>query len=264
MALVVTRLAAQRVRGATPLGSWGRSALGIAAASVVAVPFLVLGDANPTLVVGVLSALWLWLGATLLEHHRAPDVSYSVLVLVAAVAVVTAGLRLRVTGTDGWDAIVTIALIGAVVSAWRSSRTDDAQLLDWTTTLGLTAGALAGFGGQESAAALGATLVGGCVGFAAYALPPVAARLRRPGGLMLGLLAVVLVLAARPALGAPRDSAIALIFLALPVLDAVVVLGARLRGRAGNGPQAAFSRMWTPQAEPRPITCARPTFAPSI
>ncbi len=27
---------------------------------------------------------------------------------------------------------------------------------------------------------------------------------------------------------------------------------------------AAFSRTCTPQAEPRPITCARPTFAPSI
>ncbi len=32
----------------------------------------------------------------------------------------------------------------------------------------------------------------------------------------------------------------------------------------GCGRQAAFSRMCTPQAEPRPITCARPSRAPSI
>src|SRR5580704_1701147 len=33
----------------------------------------------------------------------------------------------------------------------------------------------------------------------------------------------------------------------------------------GRPPQAAdFSKMWTPHADPRPMTWARPTFAPSI
>lgn len=235
VALLVTRLAAQRVRGATPFASWGGSSLGIAAAVTVSVPFLVLGDADAPLVVGVLSALWLWLATTLLERRRAPEAIYPILVLFAAAAVVAAGLQLSVTGTGPGDAIATIALIGAVVSAWRSSQTRDGQLLGWTAAIGLTAGALAGFAGQDAAAAVGATLVGGCVGFAAYWLPPIAARLRRPGALMLGFLAVVLVLDARPALGAPRDSVIPLVFLALPLLDAFVVLGARLRGRRLDG-----------------------------
>jgi hypothetical protein len=60
-----------------------------------------------------------------------------------------------------------------------------------------------------------------------------------------------------PGATAPADRS-----LLSPVVANSATTGAT--GVDADGQAADFSRMWTPQAEPRPMTWARPTVAPSI
>ena len=178
--LVVTPVAARRRRGRTGhrsrSRSRGSSSAGIALAILVTAPFLFFGSDAP-LAVGVLAGLALWLfGRATAQRGRTSERTRDMALLLASVGVVAAGLRISVTGYAVGDGVVTVAVVFLAAGAWRSARTRDGLLLGWAITVAATAGWLGGLGGQRAAAAIAAAVVGSCLAFLAYWMPPTAAR----------------------------------------------------------------------------------------
>ena len=231
VALIVTPLAARhaagvRWRGGVPAIS---SATGLAAGLAACTPFL--GGADTPLVMGVLAGLWLFVAGGLADRDALPRRLGHAPLLAGASVVVIGGLRLSVTGYEVGDALVTFAVVCAATAAWRSAETRDGLLAGWAVVTAAAAAALGGLAGQPAIAAMGAGLIGAALGFLAYWLPPTVARLRSGGAMLLGFLAVVLTLDAHPVLGAPRNTVVPVLLLALPLLDTALVTGAHLRGR---------------------------------
>lgn len=231
-ALIVTPVAARRVRPARPgdASRRGRPGSSLGPLAGVLVSVWALGDASAPLVVGTLAAVWLWVAGYLVDRGSAPDVLRPCSLLAAAGLVVAAGLRLRVTGFEAGDAIAAIVVTFGVASAWRSSNNRDGLLIGWTVAIATAAGALGGLAGQSSLAALSAATVGASLGFLAWWFPPVEARLRTSGSLMLGFFVCVLALDADPVVVGPDAVVVPLLLVALPVVDAVLVATARVRG----------------------------------
>jgi len=206
------------------------TALGPLAGVVVAVPFAV-GELDGVLGVALVASAWLWWAGFLTERGRLPRQISPVALPAAAIAVVAAGLRFEVTGTAALDAALTVALVWLASSAWRSAETRDVLLAGWAGGIGATAALLGGLAGQDAIAVLGAALAGACLGTAAFLTPPIEARLRRPGAMFIGFLATVLAIDALTVQPVPAAAVVATLLLALPVIDTLLVLGARLRGR---------------------------------
>lgn len=227
VALVVTPIVARRARGRTRWSPLTSSA-GLCAGVAIVVPFL--AGADTGLIVGLVAALGLWAVGTLVDRGRAHPRLGFVALGAATLAVTAAGLRVPVTGFGAGDVVATLIGVLGAAAAWRSGLTRDGLLVGWAAAIAVGAGVLGGLAGQDALASCGAVLVGASIGFLAYWLPPTAARLRTGGAMPLGFLAVVVALDAQPTLGAPRDAAIPLILLALPLLDTTFVVVARLRG----------------------------------
>ena len=228
VAFVVTPLSARR-RDGRARRSVLTSSAGLFAGVAVVLPFL--DDADTPLVVGVVAALGLWVVGSLVDRGHVPRVAAPWALGAATVAVTAAGLRLHVTGFSTGDVVVTLVVVFAAASAWRSGLTRDGLLAGWAVAAGVSAGLLGYFAGQDSLVAVGAVIVGASVGFLAYWFPPSAARLRVAGSKLLGFLAVVAALDARPVLGTPRDAAIAVLILLLPLVDTACVASAAVCGR---------------------------------
>ena len=216
-----------------------RAPLATAAGPLIGVGFavpLAVAHLDAVSSVGLVGAAWLWCAGQLIDRRLMPHVLRRVAVGAAAALVVLAGLRLEVTGVEWADVVVTLGVVWLATSTWRSAETRDGLLLGWAAAIAVGAGVIGGLGGQADIAVLGAAVVGASLGFVAYVVPPVAARLRTGGALFLGFLTVVLALGAKPSTPTPGTALAPLFLLALPLIDALFAGAARLRGR-GNEPR---------------------------
>ena len=242
-ALIATPLLARwsrrHSRRRTPLATAAGPVVGVAAA----LPF-VIPDLDSTLAIGLIAAAWLWAAGQLMERGLLPTPLRRLTIVAAAGMVVAADLRLRVTGVEAADVVVTLVVVWLGTSAWRSAETRDGLLLGWAGIIGGGAGLIAGLGGQDAVTALAAGLGGAALGFLAYVTPPVAARLRTGGALFIGFLAVLVALSAEPSTPAPGDGLAPLLLLALPLLDAALAGIALIRGRGSEGRTLGLVGRW--------------------
>ena len=242
-ALIATPLLARwtrsRSRRRAPLATAAGPLLGVAAS----LPFF-LADIDSTLAIGLVAAMWLWAAGQLMERGLLPRPLRRLMIVAAAGMVVAAGLRLRVTGVDAVDILVTLVIVWLGTSAWRSAETRDVLLLGWAGIIAGGAGLIAGLGNQEPVTVLAAGIGGASIGFLAYVTPPVAARLRTGGALFLGFLAVLVALSAEPVTPAPADAAAPLLLLALPLVDAFLAGVGQLRGRGREGRTLGLVGRW--------------------
>ncbi len=188
-------------------------------------------DISGRLVAAGVAAIALALAGTLDEHGRLPRRATFIAELIAAVAVVGAGLRVGVMGPDLIDGAVTVVWLVSVTTAWNGLADPDG--LAAGVTLGAAGGvfALAGFGNQDALAAIAAATAGACLGFLAYNLPPASLVADRGATLFLGFVIAVATVEARPAIGAPGSLTVPLMLASVALLDAVFVAFARLRHR---------------------------------
>jgi UDP-GlcNAc:undecaprenyl-phosphate GlcNAc-1-phosphate transferase len=149
--------------------------------------------------------------------------------VLAAVAVVSVGIRVHATGVVAIDVGLTILWVVGVTNALNLLDNMDglAGGVSVVTAAGVLA--LAALAGQHVVTALAAGLAGACVGFLAYNVRPAAIFMGDAGSLFLGFLLSVAVLEVDPALGQPASFLVPLVLLALPVLDTTTVTLARLR-----------------------------------
>jgi UDP-N-acetylmuramyl pentapeptide phosphotransferase/UDP-N-acetylglucosamine-1-phosphate transferase len=206
------------------------------AAAVICGSFLVPGVPGWVVVTGV-AALALALFGTAHDDHAFPGWVRLGVVGAAAAAAVAAGARVEATGVAALDVVGTVVWIVAVAIGTRwLDRTDG---LAASTMAAAAAGvfALAGFGGQNVVAVLGAATGGACAGFLAYNMRPASVFLREGGALFLGYLVAVLAIELRPVIGAPGSASVPILLLAVPVLEITLVPLSQLRHRRRVSPE---------------------------
>ena len=235
VALVATPVLARRGtphrRRRASLATAAGPLLAVAAALPLAIPEL-----DRELGVVLVGALWVWVAGQLTERGALPPVAERLAIGLAAAAVVIAGLRVELTGVGWLDAVLTVAVVWAATSAWRSAQTRDGLLLGWAGVIAAGAALLGGLGTQAAVSVLGAAVVGAAFGFLPYVVPPVAARLRRGGAWFLGFLAVTLALASEPSAPGLSTTIALLLLVALPLIEGAMGAAAQRRGR-GHDPR---------------------------
>jgi Protein of unknown function (DUF4012) len=219
------------------------TALAVVAATLLGA-LVVIAHADTKLVVGIVTALWLAYAGQLTENGLLPKVVRWVTIPAAAVALTFGGLRLEVTGTAATDYVATVLLVWLAISAWRSAPTRDNLLLCWGIVIVAGAGIAGGLSGQLAVAGIAAATVGACIGFFPYVVPPIAARLRAGGAQFLGCMVVVLALDAHVQIAPPAAAIVPLLFLTLPLVDALLVIAARLRDHDADAMDAGLPGRW--------------------
>ena len=212
--------------------------------AVVATLPLTIADLDAVTAVALVGALWLWAAGQLIDRRMLPTALRQLAIGAAAALVAAAGLRLKVTGVAWADVVVTVAVVWAATSAWRSAETRDGLLLGWAIVTAAGAALLGGLGAQAGISELGFAVVGASFGFLAYVVPPVVARLRTGGALFLGFLTVVLAIAAEPSVEPPIAALAPLLLIALPLIDGVITGAARLRGRGQDAHRLGLAGRW--------------------
>ncbi|MGH9013416.1 MAG: undecaprenyl/decaprenyl-phosphate alpha-N-acetylglucosaminyl 1-phosphate transferase [Acidimicrobiia bacterium] len=149
--------------------------------------------------------------------------------VVAAAAVIGAGVRAQPSGVEALDVAVTFL--------WIVGITNALNLLD--NMDGLAAGVAAVAAGglfvllagadQPVVGVCAAALAGACCGFLAHNTRPASIFMGDAGSLFLGFVLAVAAIEVRPGLSPPGSLVVPLVLLALPVLDTTVVTLARLR-----------------------------------
>jgi hypothetical protein len=212
--------------------------------AVVATLPLTIADLDAVTAIALVGALWLWAAGQLIDRRMLPSVLRRLAIGAAAALVAAAGLRLEVTGVGWADVVVTVIVVWAATSAWRSAETRDGLLLGWAAVTAAGAALLGGLGGQADISELGFAVVGASFGFLAYVVPPVAARLRTGGALFLGFLTIVLAIAAEPSIEPPIAALASLLLIALPLTDGVITRAARLRGHGRDAHHLGLAGRW--------------------
>ena len=167
---------------------------------------------------------------------RADRVTMGAIVGAAAVAVAV-GVRFGPTGVGLFDVLGAFVVIVVVTQAANGLGNTDGLAGGLGMVLALGVFAPAAFGHQNDLASVMAGLVGACVGFLAFNLPPASLFMGRAGRLAIGYVVAVGALALAPATGAGtvsdgwRDVTVPLILLGVLLLDAAVVGTDRLRRR---------------------------------
>ena len=142
---------------------------------------------------------------------------------VAAVGAVVAGVRFAPTGVGVLDVVLGVAVVASVTIAVDGLGNSDALVpgLGALAAAGLLA--IAGFGAQLGVANAAAGLLGACVAFLAFNLPPASLFAGRGGRLATGFALGVLVCSIETEPGPPVALLVGLVLVAVPLLDLVVV-----------------------------------------
>jgi UDP-GlcNAc:undecaprenyl-phosphate GlcNAc-1-phosphate transferase len=150
--------------------------------------------------------------------------------VVAAGAVIAAGVRADVTGILAFDIVLTLIWIVGVTNAVNFLDNMDGLAAGVTGAGAGAAFVLAAMNGQVGVATLAAALAGACLGFLAFNARPATIFMGDAGSLFLGFLLATLVLEVQPEFVVPPASfAVPLLLVAIPVLDIATVIVSRLR-----------------------------------
>lgn len=200
--------------------------------SGLAATMVVNGSAE--IVLGTAGVLIPALGAALLGYaddrqHLDPKLRIGLQAALAVVAFL-AGSQVRVTGIPLLDAIATMVFYLVVVNG--INLLDNSDGLAGSTVLVSAVGAsvIAAIFGQQLVGLLGVALVGVCLGFLWHNWHPATVYLGDAGAYFLGFLLATLVIRLRPDSVPPvAGSIIALLLVALPLVDTTYVVVKRLR-----------------------------------
>lgn len=173
---------------------------------------------------GVLGALGLV--DDLRPLHAAPRL---LLQLAAAVTVAAIGLRLTVTGVPVVDGIATVVWVLAITNAVNFVDNMDALAAGIAVPAAAAVAVIALNSGELPVAIVALCLAGSCVGFLLYNRPPASIYLGDAGSQFLGFMLAVLAVEVHPKADLLARASLPILLLALPALDIVVVIGARLR-----------------------------------
>ncbi len=150
--------------------------------------------------------------------------------VVAALAAVSIGLRTGITGAAVSNVISIVVFLVVMVESLRlldvGSRAAAAVGAPAATALGIVAAGT----GQDAVATLAFALAGGLAGLLVVGTGQTFV-LGEPGSLFGGFLLGVLLVEVAPATSAPASVAVVLPVVAIPLLNAAVVVGDRLRRR---------------------------------
>jgi len=165
------------------------------------------------------------------ERRRGVDRQVALAAFLAAVVAVVAGVRFAPTGVGVLDVVLGVAIVFGLTMAFDGLGNADSLVagLAGVSALGLLA--LGGFAEQFGVANGAAGILGACVAFLAYNLPPASLFAGRAGRLATGFALGVLALSVHTVPGPPGPLVVPLMLLAVPLLDAGVVLFDRLQRR---------------------------------
>ncbi|MFN8024865.1 MAG: DUF4012 domain-containing protein [Acidimicrobiia bacterium] len=164
------------------------------------------------------------------ERSEDADRITFVATVVAALVAVVAGARFGPTGVWLFDVLGAFALVLVVTQAADGLGNVDSLATSIGAGVAFGVFAPAAFGTQDALASVFAGLVGACFAFLAFNLRPASLFIGRSGRLAIGFAISVGALALRPVAGdAWRDLAVPLILLGVLLLDALIVIGYRLR-----------------------------------
>jgi len=150
---------------------------------------------------------------------------------VIGLAAWTLGTRIEVlVGVPLFDLVLTVVVIMVVVNGINLLDNTDGLAGASVLVSALGAGIIAVIFGQELVSVLGFALVGVCLGFLWHNWFPARVYLGDSGAYFLGFLLAVLVIRLRPeSLSREAGIAIAILLLALPIVDTFYVIVSRLR-----------------------------------
>ena len=153
--------------------------------------------------------------------------------LVAAVAAMTAGVRVNITGEAVLDSVVTIVWIVAITNAVNFLDNMDGLAGCLAAVSAASAFVLASAAGQTVVATAASAVVGACLGFLIYNRRPASIYMGDAGSLFLGFLLAIVVNQVDPRQSPPRSWVVPALLLGIPVLDTTTVMVTRWRnGRA--------------------------------
>ncbi|MFA5884664.1 MAG: DUF4012 domain-containing protein [Acidimicrobiia bacterium] len=230
---VARRLARRRAQAARPedhvRGTRRRAGALLAVGPVAG--FLVAPGAGSHVAVAAVGAAALGLFGAAVERRRGFGRWVALAVVVAALGAVVAGVRFAPTGVGVLDVVFGFVLVSAVTLAVDGLGNSDALVpgLGALSAAGLLA--IAAFGEQLGVANGAAGLLGACVAFLAFNLPPASLFAGRGGRLATGFALGVLVCSVDTEPGPPVALIVALVLVAVPLLDLVVVTFDRAQRR---------------------------------
>jgi len=195
------------------------------------VGLLLAQDVSAELVVLALGAAALAAVGLWLEDRPDAGRLRVIAVAVAAGGAVAAGVRIGPTGVGVLDVLGAFGLIALFAIAVDGLGGTDGLACGIGVVAGVGGLALAGFGGQAGLAVVAAGLVGACTGFLAFNTRPASLFVGRGGRLAIGYSLAVTALIVEPAIDPPASLLVPLALLAVPLLDAAIVLVDRLRRR---------------------------------
>jgi UDP-N-acetylmuramyl pentapeptide phosphotransferase/UDP-N-acetylglucosamine-1-phosphate transferase len=195
------------------------------------VGFAVAAGAGAGTGAAALGAVGLALFGVAVERRRDADRLVAPAVLVAALGAVAAGVRFAPTGVAILDVVLAVGLVVAITVAFDGLGNTDGLVAGMGSVAGLGLVALAGFAEQFRVADVAAGLLGGCLAFLAYNLPPASLFAGRSGRLATGYAVAVLALSVDTAAGPPAPLLVPLALTAIPLLDLALVLTDRAQRR---------------------------------
>ena len=147
----------------------------------------------------------------------------------AAVAAVTVGAEVHITGNPVADGIATVVWIVAMTNALNFLDNMDGLASCIAATSAASAFVLASAAGQTVVATAASAVFGACLGFLLYNRRPASIYMGDAGSLFLGYLLAIVVLQVDPAQTQPRSWVVPALLLGLPVLDTTTVMVGRWR-----------------------------------
>lgn len=174
------------------------------------------------------------LGAALLGYaddrrHIEPKLRIALQAVLGLVAYLS-GSQIALTGQPVIDGLITVAFYLVVVNGINLLDNSDGLAGATVLIAGLGASVIAAIFGQQLVGLLGFALVGVCIGFLWHNWYPATVYLGDAGAYFLGFLLATLVIRLRPESLPPlAGSVIALLLVALPVIDTTYVVLKRIR-----------------------------------
>jgi UDP-GlcNAc:undecaprenyl-phosphate GlcNAc-1-phosphate transferase len=215
-----------------PIPKLGGLAVAVAFAAVAIVGLLGLG--RPDTLALALAALLPALGGALVGYvddlkHLPPLVRLSLQGLLGVLAWAL-GTRVSVSGNEIVDLVLTVSFFMIVVNGINLLDNSDGLAAGTVLVSSLGAGVIAVLYGQELVSLLGFALVGVCFGYLWHNWHPARVYLGDSGAYFLGFMLATLVIRLTPSsASAAAGVAIALLLVALPIVDTSYVVITRLR-----------------------------------
>ena len=225
------RTASARGRAGDPTVRGNRRRAGAILAVGPVAGLVVAPAAGDRIVLAAVGAAVLGLLGAAYERRRDLGREVAAVVAVATLVAVVAGVRFAPTGIGVLDVVLGLVVVYGVTMGFDGLGNSDAMVpgLGATSALGLLA--LGGFAEQWGVANGAAGILGACVAFLAFNLPPASLFAGRGGRLATGFALAVLALSVDVTPGPPASLVVPLLLLALPLLDAGLVLYDRAQRR---------------------------------